>query len=206
MKTKLITGPMKAGKTRQLVLDLEQYVIAKKNVLWFEPSLDTRGGSHGNFLTQRMEELKNSSFVHSFKIKDPEDILKKGLEFFEKLKIEAIFVDEYFMIPFKRDFFYEYEKSKLKEVPIVFAGLISSWAAELFPTAINVIPFMDEIQKTDAICMECGKPANYNYYNADWNENKTIDDGKNYECLCHDCYMRKTGKPISIDPFLSPPN
>lgn len=202
MKTKLITGPMKSGKTRQLVLDLEQYVIAKKDVIWFEPEKDTRGGSHGNFLAARMEELKNSSYVHSFKIKKPEEIFTKASEVFKWHKIFAIFIDEFFMIPFERDFFYKYQSSELKEIPITFAGLISSWSCELFPAAKNIIPFMDEIQKTDAICMECSKPANYSYFIKNWDskDSISIDTGDNYKCLCHDCYMKLTKRPFTIDP------
>ena len=201
MKTKLITGPMKSGKTRQLVLELEQFVIAKKDVIWFEPEKDTRGGSHGNFLTQRIEELKNSPYVHSFRIKSPKDIFEKATPIASRNKIQSIFIDEFFMLPFERQFFYDYEKSFLSEIPIVFAGLVSAWSAELFPSAINVIPFMDEILKTDAICMECGKPANYSYFTKNWESNDavTVDTGDNYKCLCHKCYMQKTSHPISID-------
>lgn len=192
---------MFAGKTRRLVTELEKYVIAKKHVVWFEPERDTRGGSHGSFISQRMEELKNSSYVHSFSIKKPEELIAKALEIQKHTEIACIFIDEYFMLPFKRQFFYDYWATELRDVELVFAGLTVGWGAKLLDTAIEILPFMDEIDKENAICMQCGKPANYSYYKGGikaWNELKLdpIDTGKNYICLCHDCYMEETKKPI----------
>ena len=200
MYTKLLTGPMYAGKTRRLVNELEKYVIAKKNVAWFEPERDTRGGSHGSFIAQRMEELKNSNFVHSFTFTKPEEIIQDVGKLLKYIKVECIFIDEYFMVPFTRQFFYDYAKSSIKDIPLVFSGLTVGWDAIMIPTALEIIPFMDEILKEDAICMRCGKPANYYYYKGGleaWNKKDPIDTGDSYECLCHDCYIQETGKPIA---------
>lgn len=202
MHTKLFTGPMFAGKTRRLVTELEKYVIAKKDVIWFEPKRDTRGRSHGSFISQRMEELKNSSYVHSFTISKPDELIKEASKIKKQHpEIACIFIDEYFMIPFKRQFFYDYYDTELRDIPLVFAGLTVGWGAKLLDTAIEILPFMDEIDKEDAICMQCGKPANYSYYKGGieaWNSLglDPIDTGKNYICLCHDCYIKETKKPI----------
>lgn len=197
MYNKLFTGPMFSGKTRRLVTELERYVIAKRHVIWFEPLIDSRGESHGSFITKRMEELKNSEYVHSFKIKKPEDVIIESQKLQEKLRIEGIFIDEFFMIPFERQFFYDYQNSNLKDIPLVFAGLIAGADSNLMPTTLQVLPFMDEIEKFNSICMNCGKDANYSYFVGDWNTADPIDDGTNYKALCSDCYVKLTKQPLN---------
>lgn len=199
MHTSIFTGPMFSGKTRKLVMSLERYVIAKKHVLWFEPVCDTRGGSHGNYIKIRMEELKNSDYVHTKQIEKPEEIIQFATEMSRRFEIAAIYVDEYHMLDFKRQFFYDYQKSVLSEIPLTFAGLIIGCDAIVLNTAKEVLPFMDEIVKEPAVCMVCGNPANYYAYIGNWDMSKRIDTGSNYQCLCHDCYMGITGKPITME-------
>lgn len=199
MQTRIFTGPMFSGKTRKLVIALEKLVLAKKHVLWFEPKCDTRGGSHGNYIASRMEELKNSEYVHTFQIESPDDIFKYTSEMLKRLgSIAEIFIDEYHMLDFKREFFYEYQKKDFNYIPLTFAGLIVGCDAVVLNTAREVIPFMDEIVKENAICMNCGASANYYTYIGSWSMDARIDTGKNYKCLCHDCYMKATGKPITV--------
>lgn len=196
MQTKLFTGPMFSGKTRRFVIELEKYVIAKRHVILLEPVCDTRGGSHGNYIAQRLEELKITEYVHYFKIEHVDDIIKLTGKTLMKAKIEAIFIDEYHMLDFKRQFFYDYHNSPLKDIPLIFSGLISGADAVVLNAAREIIPFMDKIEKENAICMDCGNTANYYAYIGTWKMNKRIDTGQNYKCLCHDCYMKLTKKPI----------
>lgn len=199
MFVKLFTGPMFSGKTRKLVTDLERYVIAKKHVAWFEPVIDTRGGSHGNYIAQRMIELKESEYVHCFKINTPEEIISVCLEKLSGIRINAIYIDEYHMLDFKRQFFYDYHDSIIREIPLIFSGLINGCDATVLKVAEEVLPFVDEIKKENAICMDCGKSANYYSYIGKWSPDNQIDNGKNYKCLCHDCFMKLTKKPINIE-------
>lgn len=202
MHTKIFTGPMFSGKTRKLVMDLEKFVIAKKHVLWFEPTCDTRGGSHGDYIAIRMKELKNSEYVHTQRVDSPEEILTTSEAIIEKYPIVAIYVDEYHMLDFQREFFYNWQCSKVSEIPITFSGLITGYDASVLLVAQNVLPFMDEIVKENAICMDCGKSANYYAYVGNYAKEGVIDNGKNYKCLCHNCYMKLTEhKPISTDPY-----
>lgn len=187
---------MFSGKTRRFVVELEKYVIAKRHVALFYPASDTRGGSHGNYIAQRLEELKFSEYVHFFRVEHAEDIIKLTGKCLAQAKIEAVFVDEYHMLDFERQFFYDYHDSPLKDIPLIFSGLISGADAVVLNAAREVIPFMDKIEKENAICMECGNTANYYAYVGDWGMNKRVDTGKNYKCLCHDCYMKLTKKPI----------
>ena len=199
MFTRIFTGPMFSGKTRRLVTALERYVYAKKYVLWVDPKQDTRGGSHGNYIAQRMSELKQFEYVIHVIVSDPSEIIPKALEVLKTHKLEAIFIDEYHMLDFKRQFFYDYEASDLKDIPLTFSGLIVGCDAIVLNVAREVLPFMDSIEKENAVCMDCGKPANYYTYIGNWSIDKRVDTGKNYKCLCHDCYMKVTGRPISVE-------
>lgn len=187
---------MFSGKTRKLVTSLEKYILARRNVMWFEPTQDTRGGSHGSHISQRMQDLKQSEYAHCFTISKPEEIISISEEMLDRFRIASIYIDEYHMLDFKRQFFYDYNNSKLSKVPLVFSGLIVGCDAIVLDVAREVIPFMDEIIKENAVCMTCGEPANYYNYIGEWKAENIIDTGKNYECLCHDCYMKATKKPI----------
>lgn len=200
MQTKFYTGPMFSGKTRKLVMSLERYVIAKRHVAWFEPVQDTRGGSHGNYIATRMQELKSSEYVHAKAISDPNEIIPyvEGL-LMQGIDVNAVYVDEYHMLQFQRQFFYDYQKSKANNLKLYFSGLMSGSDANVLNAAKAVLPFMDEIVKENAICMDCGKSANYyRYTKGVWVLENAIDTGNNYECLCHDCYMQKTKAPFTI--------
>jgi len=186
MHVTLITGPMFSGKTVKLVGKIEKYVIAKKHILWIEPRMDDRGGSHMNLMTLRMTELKNSEYVHCHQVERPEEIFEILAD--SKEMPECIFIDEYFMLPFDKDFFFDYMSSQYREIPLVLAGLIATSNSDLFASSAIVLPFVDEIIKDVAICMECGKPAQYSYC-AKQESEISVDHGQ-YICLCSDCYTR----------------
>lgn len=183
--TKLLTGPMFSFKTSRLVHTMEKYLLAKKNILFFRPKKDDRGYvSHNNGIENLFNNLKDQITVCE---------VSSYTEMTEHLNVnfDVIFVDEYFMI---KDC-YLLAEDLGDTVDIIFAGLISDSNNILFPEAINLLPFIEYIDKENAICMNCGKPASFSAYFGSPNRGE-IEVGDNlYKCLCLSCY-KKADKTI----------
>ena len=205
MFVKLLTGPMKAGKTKRLANDIEKYVLAKKNIVFVTPKMDTRKGSHNSYISKYLEELLKSEYVHVF---ETDDITKlKTYKSPLREDTAAIFVDEFFMLKgWSKEFFFEYGTGKYsKNIPLILAGITNSWNGDTFKATSIVYPFVDEIEREQAVCEKCGKPANYHFFNkgaSKWNDDdSTIDDNcDKFTCMCMECYVKACkGKPISVD-------
>lgn len=172
-------------KTSRLVHSMEKYLLAKKRILFFRPKKDDRGYvSHNNGIENLFNNLKDQIEVHE--VSSYEDMYSHlGPTY------DVIFVDEYFMI---KDC-YKLAEDMGDKVDMVFAGLISDSNNILFPEAINLLPFIEYIEKENAICMDCGKPASFSAYFGSPDRGE-IEVGDNlYKCLCYSCY-KKANKTI----------
>ncbi|MBR6610718.1 MAG: hypothetical protein IKK93_00530 [Campylobacter sp.] len=195
-KVTLLTGGMFSGKTRRLVDEMEKRVLAKQNVLYVHPIKDTRENkSHQSFVSKHLDELISNKLVDIIEVNDIAEVTQyigntdKGYS--------SIFIDEYFMIKFGDRIETFLNIVNKHEIPDVYlAGLISDANCKLFKEAENVLPYMDDIIKANAVCMECGAPANYSHFigNHFKNDEINVDNGSSYRCLCWKCYAKATGR------------
>ena len=205
---RLLTGPMKGGKTRNLVKYMERYILAKQYIYTISPKMDTRAGSHNSLVTQELHGLLSSPYCYNTVQTNIFDFLKEVKEMIDAGDIEpisAIFVDEFFMLEgWSKEFFYWYQQN-FNDVPLTIAGIVNGWSCDTFKATSIVLPFVDSIKRERAICERCGKDANYFFYKGGveaWNSRKDcIDEGcNNFECLCAECYTKATGgKPVYSD-------
>lgn len=188
----LIVGPMFSGKSTLLLQKIERAVYGRKSVMLIKPKKDDRGyfthSSGGmNSVLKNLISTKKISFMEITEF-TPEIIT--SIE-----NYDSIFVDEYFMIKNNillaksmRDFNLHQD--------IFFAGLLSTSENTLFPEAIAVLPYCEDIVKLNGVCMRCGADwANYSMYK-DGTKKETIvvgDDDK-YECVCKSCFEKVKGK------------
>ena len=165
---------------------MEKYLLARKQVLFFRPKRDDRGYvSHNTGIENLFNNLKDQ--IKTYEVSNADEML----EITNKVSYDVIFVDEYFMI--KDCYKLAEEKGDIKD--IIFAGLISDSNNILFPEAINLLPFIEYIEKENAICMNCGAPASFSAYFGS-PDRGDIEVGDNlYKCLCYSCY-KKANKTI----------
>lgn len=194
-KVTLLTGGMFSGKTRRLVDELEKRILAHKSVLYVHPFKDTRENkSHQSFVSKHLDELISDKLVDIIEVNDISEVTKFLSE--TDINYSSIFIDEYFMIKFQNieDFL---NKANELEIPDIYlAGLISDANCKLFKEAENVLPYADEIVKANAVCMECGAPANYSHFigNHFKSDDINVDNGSSYRCLCWKCYAKATNR------------
>ncbi len=91
-KLKMYVGPMFSGKSTKLIQQIERYKIAKKNIVCFKPAMDTRYTKEGFIVTH--SELH----VPCYLVNSGDDILRLYREKSKEAMIDAVAIDEAFMI------------------------------------------------------------------------------------------------------------
>lgn len=183
MKT-LICGPMYSGKSTALFQRLERLLFANKKVLLIRPRKDDRGyfTHSGGVDLNKLEEKYPQRFVvlewTRFDESDNERIVADGFD--------AVFVDEYFMIPGIHHICHQ------TDFDVYFGGLLATSECELFEETIKILPYCDKIKKLNAVCMECGSElASYSFADFKKTSDVVVGDTK-YKCLCQKCYEKAT--------------
>ena len=190
MKT-LICGPMYSGKSTALFQRLERCLFARKKVLLIRPKKDDRGyfTHSGEVDLKKLEE----NFRECFYIEEVESIGTSFLNWILYEKFEAVFVDEYFMIPGAHQLCYQ------NNYDVYFGGLLADSDCKLFEETIKILPFCEKIKKLNSVCMGfdlkgCDKEANYSVYLGGAKDQILVGD-RCYACMCAECYdkfMNKT--------------
>ena len=181
MKT-LICGPMYSGKSTALFQRLERCLFARKKVLLVRPKKDDRGyfTHSGGVDLKKLEE----NFKECFFIEEVEDIKKGFLDWILHEGFEAVFVDEYFMIPGSHLLCHQ------TVYDVYFGGLLATSECTLMEETIKILPYCDKIKKLNAICDDCGDYANYSYADFEKKSDVVVGDAK-YKCLCQKCYNKR---------------
>lgn len=175
---------MYSGKSTALFQQLERLLYAKKKILLIRPKKDVRGYfTHSNGI-----EIDNllEKFPHTFEVfyweKYPQS------EDFNFEECDAVFVDEYFMIPGISWLCHQ------NKFDVYFGGLLASSECKLFDEAIKILPYADKIKKLNGVCIECGSElGNYSFADFDKKEEIVVGDAK-YKCLCKKCYQKNIMK------------
>lgn len=178
-----ICGPMFSGKSTALFQRMERLLLAKKSVLLICPLKDNRGYfSHGNSIDIERFEQENR---YKFEIQYHKEINQNIVDDIINKKIfDAVFIDEFFMIPGSSIF------CKQSDIDIYYCGLLASSECELFQEVINILPFCDKIKKLNGVCELCGSD-NGSYSFADFIKQSQIVVGDTkYKCLCQKCYNK----------------
>lgn len=169
----VICGCMFSGKTEELIRRTNRAIIAKQSVQIFKPALDVR-----------YDEVKvvshNKNQIPSTPVKNAQEILTKSKE------NEVVAIDE-------AQFFGE----GLLEVATSLANsgkrvIISGLDMDFEGVPFNPIPALmsvaEFVTKLHAICIKCGRVANYSYRLVESNEKVLLGEKNTYEARCRGCF------------------
>jgi thymidine kinase len=176
----VITGPMFAGKSEELIRRLKRLDYAKKSTIVFKPLIDNRYGdshvvSHSK-LSRKSINIDNSS-----------DILK-----YINDKTYAIAIDEVQFL--KPDIVPIIQALANRGIRIILSGLDNDFRGEPFPVMATLLAQAEFVTKLTAICVVCGapatrtqriidgKPANYN------DPIIKLGADESYESRCRHCH------------------
>ena len=146
----VITGPMFAGKTTELIKRVERQIFAKKKAALFKPSIDNR-------YSEDEVVAHNGLRYEAFVIPTTVEGVKKIAEITRKEGYEVIGIDEVQFFP--AEIVDTLEELADSGVYVIASGLNLDFKAEPFPVTKELLVRADNIIYLTAVCTVCGRPA-----------------------------------------------
>ena len=141
----MITGPMFAGKSEELLRRINRLKYAKKNFLVFKPCIDDRYSE-----TEVVSHSKRSS--KAIPISKGEEIYK-----FYKDGIDAVCIDEVQF--FDEGIIKVIDDLANRGVRVICAGLDCDFKGDPFKISAIILAKAEYVTKLTAICCVCGREA-----------------------------------------------
>lgn len=179
----MITGPMFAGKSEELLRRINRLRYAKKSFLVFKPSIDNR--------YSESEVVSHSKRAYKcISISKGSDILK----YYQK-GIQAICIDE---VQFFDDSIIEVIDFLAQDgVRVICAGLDCDFKGDPFKISATILAKAEYVTKLTAICCVCGREANMTQRLIN-GEPASVNDpvvlvgaSEAYEARCRHCHIVK---------------
>jgi len=170
----VICGSMFSGKTEELIRRLRRAVIARQRVAIFKPKVDNRY-SKEELVSHSQQKIK------SIAIEKPEEILKHALE------AQVVGIDE--------AQFFDDSIVKICQTlanmgkRVIVAGLDQDYRGKPFGPMPQLLAIAEYIDKTHAICVICGNPANYTYRKSADTDTVVVGATDIYEARCRNCFV-----------------
>ena len=173
----VVCGSMFSGKTEELIRRLRRAKIAGLRVEIFKPSIDTR-----------YDDVQVVSHDHNTILSTPVDNSSNILLLASE--VDVIGIDE-------AQFFDE----RLPEVVealadqgmrVIIAGLDLDFKRKPFGPMSTLCAIADSVDKSHAICVECGSWANYSYRLVSGEQQVMLGEAAEYSPLCRTCYLKHT--------------
>ena len=169
----LICGPMFSGKTEELIRRLVRAQFAKQEVAIFKPKTDNRY-SDDYIVSHNKRKIKSIILESSKEIYD----------FRNKADVFGIDEAQFFdteLINVCNDL----AKSGKR---VVVAGLDKDYAAKAFGPIQQLIVDAEYVTKVNAICMQCGDPANFSQRITQETKQVVVGEIDKYEARCRKCF------------------
>lgn len=176
----VVTGPMFAGKTEELLRRVKRLEYAKKNIVVFKPLMDDRFSinevvSHNNNRTKSVN-ISKASQIFDY-INDKTDVV--AIDEVQFLDEEAVGIIEYMAS---------------KGIRVIVSGLDKDFRGEPFSFMPNLIAIAEYVTKLTAICVVCGDPATRTQRIVNKKPARYIDPivligaEESYEARCRSCH------------------
>ncbi len=176
----VITGPMFAGKTEELIRRVKRLEYAKQNILVFKPVIDNRYGlnevvSHNHNRTKSINIYKAHEIIQY--VNEATNVV--AIDEIQFLDEEAVDICEYLAD---------------KGIRVIVSGLDRNFRGEPFSFMPKLLALAEYVTKLSAICVKChtpatrtqriinGKPANYD------DPIILVGAQDSYEARCRECH------------------
>lgn len=176
----VITGPMFAGKTEELLRRVKRLEYAKQNIVVFKPLMDNRYAenevvSHNKNRT-RSVNISQSKEIFEYVNKDTDVVAIDEIQFLDE---EAVNICEYLAD---------------KGIRVIVSGLDREFRGEPFTFMPRLLAMAEYVTKLTAVCVKCGAPATrtqriVNGKPAKYNDPIVlIGAEESYEARCRRCH------------------
>ena len=175
----VICGSMFSGKTEELLRRLKRAKIAKQEIEIFKPAIDTRYSE-----TEVTSHDKNS--IPSTIVEHSSNILLLSSN------VEVVGIDEAQF--FDMGLVDICQQLADQGVRVIVAGLDMDFKRNPFGPMPNLCTIADDVKKVHAICVECGRLANYSFRLIDNDKQVVLGELEEYKPLCRFCYKELSNK------------
>lgn len=176
----IITGPMFAGKTEELIRRVKRMDYAKKRYMIFKPAIDNRY-SKTEVVSHNKKVLEAVSISHGSDIrrhikKDTQAIVIDEVQFFDESLLKYV------------------QELAADGYRVICAGLDTDFRGEAFGVIGPLMAVAESVTKLTAICSVCGEEATRTQRIIDgmpaYYDDPTILVGANdsYEARCRCCH------------------
>jgi thymidine kinase len=170
-----ITGSMFSGKSEELIRRIRRAQIAKQKVQIFKPRIDDRFGA--------------DQIVSHSEMKLPSQVVASAAEILERLEpgTEVVGIDEcQFFDPNLVQIVNELADRGLR---VIVAGLDQDYQGRPFDPMPQILAIAEYVDKTLAICMRCGAPANRSQRLVSATDRVVVGGSHEYEARCRRCFQ-----------------
>jgi thymidine kinase len=170
----VITGSMFSGKSEELIRRVRRAQIARQKVQLFKPRVDDRYG--------RDEIVSHSD------MKMPSEVVGSAAEIVERLDpaTEVVAIDE--------GQFFDLSLVQVvgsladRGLRVIVAGLDQDYLGRPFEPMPQLLAVAEYVDKTLAICMRCGAPANRSQRLVAATDRVVVGGADQYEARCRRCF------------------
>ncbi|WP_036452832.1 thymidine kinase [Mycoplasma buteonis] len=171
----VITGPMFAGKSAELIKRITIWKIAKVNAVIFKPAFDnrfkddeivSRTGSHIQAYT-----INNSNEIWKYISKDTQAVAFDEVQFFDENVSREIL------------------KLVNLGIKVIVSGLDMDYEGKTFSVVTELLGLCDSALKLKAVCMQCHGQANMSFRKINSNNRHLLGDDT-YEARCRECHQK----------------
>lgn len=177
----VIVGSMFSGKSEELIRRLRRAKIARLKVQVFKPKIDVR--------------YSNSEIVSHSEMRHDSLSIGKSREILEYVRpeTEVIGIDE-------AQFFDNDLVSIANELAnngkrVIIAGLDQDYTGRPFEPMPQLLAIAEFITKTHAICVKCGRTANYSQRTFQSEAQVEVGAADKYEARCRQCFVPHADTP-----------
>ncbi|MDY5857983.1 MAG: thymidine kinase [Porphyromonas sp.] len=171
----VICGSMFSGKTEELMRRLRRAKFANQRIEVYKPALDTRYDE-----VEVVSHDRNS--ISSTPVESSASILLMSSE------VDVVGIDEAQF--FDTGLIAVAQELADKGVRVIIAGLDMDFRRQPFGPMAELCAIADSVDKIHAICVECGRLANYSHRLVSGEAQVLLGEVKEYAPLCRICYNR----------------
>src|SRR6188508_603233 len=176
---------MFSGKSEELIRRVRRAQIARQRVQIFKPKIDDRYAA--------------DHIVSHSEMKMPSLVVASSREILEKVedRTEVVGVDEgQFFDP---GLVQVANTLADRGVRVIVAGLDQDFTGRPFDPMPQILAVAEYVDKTLAICMQCGAPANRTQRLTEATDRVVVGGSQEYEARCRRCFQPGTSRPPEDD-------
>jgi thymidine kinase len=171
----VVTGSMFSGKSEELIRRIRRAQIARQKVQLFKPQVDTRHGtdhvvSHSD-MRMPSETVASAGEIVGRIRADTEVVGIDEAQFFDARIVEIA------------------NELANRGLRVIVAGLDQDYRGQPFEPMPQLIAIAEYVDKTLAICMQCGAPANRTQRLGAETDRVVVGGADEYEARCRRCFQ-----------------